>query len=53
MFDFFSRDRKNTNVTCEQQFLQIMEDKDWHCTDDFARQGVIDFRTAKYRLKLQ
>ena len=50
---FFSNNRKNTNITCEQQFLQIMEDWNWHCTDDFARLGVIDYRTSKYHLKLK
>lgn len=50
---FFNRDRKNTNMTCEQQLLQIMEDWNWHSTDEIIQAGIIDCRSAKYRLKLQ
>lgn len=50
---FFNRDRKNTNMTCEQQLLQIMEDWNWHSTDEIIQSGVIDCRSSKYRLKLK
>lgn len=50
---FFNRDRKNTNMTCEQQLLQIMSDGNWHSTDELIDRGVIDYRSNKYRLKLK
>lgn len=50
---FFTRNRKNTNMTCDQQLLQIMEDWNWHSTDSLVDKGIIDYRTAKYLAKLK
>lgn len=49
----FHHERKRTDVTCDQQFLEIMQSGDWVSTDDMVDKGIIDYKTAKYHAKLK